>query len=278
MSWIKIDRKIFDHWITDDAVKFKRWILMLSEVNWKPSKYNIGNKIYDIPVGSSTKSLRTWSRIFDCSVNSVTSFFNLLESDGMIERKTIGIGKHSTTLVKITNYEQYQSIEKTLDDTQIETLGDTRTETQKEHKKGTEEEVKTDRLKEGKNNNSNGQLKIAETKFNFKSSLIESGANKDLVSDWLAVRRKKKAYNTPTALKGFIREVNKSHMDINQAIQYCVEHSWSGFKAEWVENKSSNNGKSQPNNINERNKRDRKERQNRLVEKLQNEINNNSEE
>ena len=144
MSWFKLHRSTFDHWISEDPVKFRRWLLLLSEVNFNPSKFNLGNNIYNVPSGGSTKSIRQWSRVFECGTKAVINFFDLLESDGMIERKTIGKGKHSTTLVIISNYGKYQGEQETLTDTQATTL----TTTQAQREGHTEEELKKERKKE----------------------------------------------------------------------------------------------------------------------------------
>lgn len=87
----------------------------------------------------------------------------------------------------------------------------------------------------------NAILLKKETKFNFKKSLLDYGFDLELVKDWLEVRKIKKARNTETALKGFIREVNLTGLDKNEVLRQCVERSWSGLKAEWI-NKNLDNG------------------------------------
>lgn len=76
-------------------------------------------------------------------------------------------------------------------------------------------------------------------KFNFKIELLNLGAENDIVTDWLKVRKNKKATNTKTALNGFIKQVQKSNLPLNQVIKLCVENSWSGFKAEWLSSKEN---------------------------------------
>lgn len=71
-------------------------------------------------------------------------------------------------------------------------------------------------------------------KFVFKSELEKLGADKQLVSDWLVVRKGKKAANTETALKGFISQVEKSELKLNTVLKICVDNSWSGFKQDWL--------------------------------------------
>jgi len=70
-------------------------------------------------------------------------------------------------------------------------------------------------------------------KFSFYHSLIKSGCKENLVSDWLKVRKTKRATNTETAFKRFISEVEKSKHDINEVLIKCIENSWSGFNSDW---------------------------------------------
>lgn len=70
-------------------------------------------------------------------------------------------------------------------------------------------------------------------KFSFFNSLLDLGLSKDLIDDWLAVRKTKKATNTKTAFNNLLIEVEKSGKPINEIINKCVTESWSGFKASW---------------------------------------------
>lgn len=141
-GWIKIHRDIFDHWVSQDPVKFKWWLVILSEVNYCDNKFMVGNSIHEIKTGSSAYSLRTWAVKLGCGVKSVVSFFDLLESDGMITRKTIGNGKQSSTLINITNYASFQATEETQSSTPKGTLKGTQGKreghTTKEGKEGKE--------------------------------------------------------------------------------------------------------------------------------------------
>jgi hypothetical protein len=80
-----------------------------------------------------------------------------------------------------------------------------------------------------------------EKKFNFRKSLIDYGFDEKLISDWLLVRKNKKASNTETAFKAFISEIESRDCNINEMLKFCVENSWSGFKHVWVDNLNKNN-------------------------------------
>lgn len=83
--------------------------------------------------------------------------------------------------------------------------------------------------------------------FSFERSLLEYGFDKQLVTDWLKVRKTKKATNTETAFKNFIAELEQRTCNINEVLEICVEKSWSGFKWSWIDNlkqtNTFNNGK-----------------------------------
>jgi hypothetical protein len=70
--------------------------------------------------------------------------------------------------------------------------------------------------------------------FSFFNSLVGLGAKKELVNDWLKVRKNKKATNTETAFNGFKKEYIKSGKNINEVLEICIVNSWSGFKTEWI--------------------------------------------
>jgi len=136
-GFIKLERKLAEHWVFQDAEKLKWWLILLFEVNYLPAKMMVGNNLIQINKGQSAKSLRSWASLFNTGTKSVTSFFDLLESDGMLKRETVGKGKQSTTLITIENYEHYQGVEKrkgNAKETQGQREGHTIKESKKEKK------------------------------------------------------------------------------------------------------------------------------------------------
>lgn len=99
------------------------------------------------------------------------------------------------------------------------------------HKEVQEEEQVQEKGKEkGKEKE---EIKDTPSAFSFYYELLKLGAEKQLVSDWLAVRKKKKLTNTETALKGFLKQVDKSGNSLNDVLTKCIEKSWGGFEADW---------------------------------------------
>lgn len=61
-----------------------------------------------------------------------------------------------------------------------------------------------------------------------------ASVNEQVWSDWLALRRSRRADVTPTALAGVEREAAKAGWTLQQAMAECCARGWIGFKAEWV--------------------------------------------
>jgi len=83
-----------------------------------------------------------------------------------------------------------------------------------------------------------GEVEVENNKkekvFNFRKSLIKEGFEENLVDEWMKVRKNKKATNSETALKGFLKQVELKKLDKNLILQKCVEHSWGGFNKDWL--------------------------------------------
>ena len=77
--------------------------------------------------------------------------------------------------------------------------------------------------------------------FDFKKSLVSFGFDLDLVSQWIKIRKTKKAVNSEIAFNAFIREVEKSHLEKNEILKLCIEKSWKGFEASWIEGPKQKN-------------------------------------
>jgi uncharacterized protein YdaU (DUF1376 family) len=63
-------------------------------------------------------------------------------------------------------------------------------------------------------------------------------------SDFLVIRKAKKAPVTAAAIAGIEREARKAHWSLEKALVECCARGWAGFKAEWV-NKEQQQNKTQ---------------------------------
>lgn len=59
------------------------------------------------------------------------------------------------------------------------------------------------------------------------------GVSEQVWADFCALRNKRRAPITETALKGIQREADKAGITLNEALSICCERGWQGFKADW---------------------------------------------
>ena len=79
------------------------------------------------------------------------------------------------------------------------------------------------------------QKTTAAVRRNWISELVVLGADAKHATDWLEVRKAKKAKMTDTALAGVQREAEKAGVTFGEAIRICAERSWQGFNASWLD-------------------------------------------
>lgn len=80
------------------------------------------------------------------------------------------------------------------------------------------------------------KLSSKKKRFDFLTALLCLGVEDTIARDWLAVRKTKKMTNTETAFVKLKNQIELSGRDANHCISIAVEHSWGGFKAEWLKN------------------------------------------
>jgi len=113
----------------------------------------------------------------------------------------------------------------------------TYSESRRNNLKGTNQYTKKERghmTSHVENVNINENINIIK-RFNFKKGMLENSFKENLVDEWLKVRKSKKLTNSETALNGFIREVELTGIDKNEILRLCIERSWGGFKASWMQ-------------------------------------------
>lgn len=98
--------------------------------------------------------------------------------------------------------------------------------------------------------NSDSGVSPASPKFTFKTALKKSGVSEEQATEFLAVRKAKKAVNTKNAFDSLVSEAEKANLTPAQAVDYCLkrQNPWGAFKASWFFNEQQNgqSGHTQP--------------------------------
>lgn len=203
-GWIKIHRKFLDWEWFNKSEAVHLFIYMLLKANHKSGKW----QGIDIERGQFISSLGNISNATGISLQTIRTILKKLEKTNEIELKST----NQFTLVTICKYECYQD------------------ENDAANKQTTINQHATNNQSTTNKNDKNKKNNI----YSFFDSLIEYGFNKNLINEWLEVRKSKKLTNSKTAYDKFIVEVEKCKLDKNEVLKICVEKSWGGFNSNWI--------------------------------------------
>ncbi|MBH4641835.1 DnaD domain protein [Staphylococcus aureus] len=145
-GWIKIHRKIIDHWIWTDSKRLKWWMDLLLLTNHSDKKVMLGGKLVVLKRGSFHTSELKLSERWNVSRNTVRNYLNALEKDTMITTKKT---KNGTTII-VHNYGIYQDNDD-YKKQQTEQLSEQQSEQQSEQKNEQQSEQKNEQQTEQKN-------------------------------------------------------------------------------------------------------------------------------
>lgn len=106
-SWVKVHRKILDHWIYKRPEYVSIWIYLIARANWKPSKALVNGAIVTIERGEVLTSIGSLAENTHASRQTVRTFLRLAQTDDMIRVKS----NTGATCVKLLNYDKLQQRE-----------------------------------------------------------------------------------------------------------------------------------------------------------------------
>lgn len=110
-GWYSAQRDMFEHVIfKKNPERFYAWHWLIANAAYKNTKHIVKGKIHAVERGSIFVTLRSLATVWGWNSDTkVRNFLDLLQSDGMITRKT-NAGK---TQISICNYSLYQNVERT---------------------------------------------------------------------------------------------------------------------------------------------------------------------
>ena len=224
-GWVKLHRKLSDNpiWFSEKFTRGQAWVDLILLANHKDGYfYKRGVKI-NVKKGQVGRSEVELSDRWKWSRSKVRKFLKDLEKEQQIEQHKTNV----TQVISILSWDKYQKKEQ-----QTEQQKDTK-RTPKEQQKDTYKNVKKEK---NVNNDKNKHIE-----FNFKNSLLDLGIKKEIVDDWLKVRKTKKATNTETSFRSIKKQIELSGKIASECIRVAVENNWAGFKADWLKNLGLNN-------------------------------------
>lgn len=208
--------KIHRGW--DECAAFRRadpycqraaWVWLLDKAAWRDThRRDPHGNIVSVARGQLHTSTRTLGAAWGWSKNKAERFLRDLEKCQMLDRRTDQHG----VLLTICNYEKYQGERTSLGP--LDGTGADQSRTTQEEKKEKKED-KTAPL----------------ARPDEVSSVVWK--------DFLALRQKRRAPLTATALQGIKREAEKAGWSLEEALAESLIRGWQSFKADWVKDKAS---------------------------------------
>lgn len=104
-GWIKINRKIVEHWLWQDAERLKWWLDLLFMASWEDKKVSHDTHLFTLHRGQLIASISFLSDRWGKSNPTIIKYLKMLENDGMIKRETL---YRYSTVITICKYEDYQ--------------------------------------------------------------------------------------------------------------------------------------------------------------------------
>lgn len=165
-GWIRIHRKIQEHWLWQEKPFDKKsaWIDLLLMANHEDKTILLGNELIEVKRGSRVTSLRQLCDRWGWSNTKVKNFLNLLEKENMIAIKS----DSKKTTITIVNYNDYQKWNDTENDTET---------TEKRH----ENDTKT--TQEHTNNNDNNDNNDKNEKEDINNTMSQQSSDDDKPTD-----------------------------------------------------------------------------------------------
>jgi hypothetical protein len=200
-GWIKLHRKILEWEWYSEPNTFRVFLHLMLKANYKDRRF----KGFELIKGSVVTSRDILAMETGLSVRQVRTALDKLKSTNEVTIKTSSQG----TIIQLVNYDKYQ----------LET-----NETTNERPTSDQQTTTNKNVKKEKNNI-----------YSFLASLIDNGFDEKLSLEWMEVRKQLRAVNTETAFNSFMRQVQKHGGDRNLILRKCVERSWKGFNANWLE-------------------------------------------
>jgi len=197
-GWIKLHKTLKDWEWYDDHNATRLLVHLLVSVNYKDKEW----KGQTIKAGTYVTSWENLAKEIGLSVKQTRVAMDKLERSKEVARYATNKWQ-AITLVKWDKL-QCEEVEN--------------------GKQSGKQRATTKEIKEIKNNT-----------YSFLASLLENGFDEKLSREWVEVRKQLKAVNTETAFNSFMAQVQKHGGDKNRILRTCVERSWKGFNANWLE-------------------------------------------
>jgi len=224
-TYILLSRSLLNSEVFASQKLLKIWIWCLLKANYKdnfvPLKVGKGERTIEVKRGQFLFGRFKAEEELFIDGSTIYKAIKKLAEIGNISIQS----NNQCSVITISNYDTYQD--------------------PKQYKVATKEQPKDSQVTaEGQPSNTTKEdkegkeCKEIDSKFDFKNSFLDLGVEKQILKDWLNVRKNKKATNSLTAFNKLKSKIELSGLSANECIKIAAENSWSGFDKEWIKTES----------------------------------------
>lgn len=230
LGWIKMYRSILEwDWWSDHNVT-RLFLYFLVKANSVDKKW----RGIVVKRGSFVTGLTQISEETGLSIQQLRTAIEKLKSTGEITDESTS----QYRIVTICNYDKYQVKQDEYQQT------DQQSEQHTNNSQSTDEQQTNNNNKEDKKESNikekEDTIVSSKKKFSFFDELVALGVKKDIATDWMKIRKTRKATDSETAFKqlksSLDRIQGKFNLSCSDIIKICVVNGWYGCKASYFDN------------------------------------------
>lgn len=215
-GWIKIHRKLQEHWIWNEKRKFSKfeaWIDILLRASHKDTKTMLNGKVVLVNKGNFITSEVKLAEKWNWDRSTVRKFLKILEDEKMIQRSATS----KYTSISIENWELYQNREQQKE--------------QQNNNKATTEQQQNNTFKNDKNikNEKNEKNNITSKS---KEEYIPASEDKSSTASAKASKHKYGEYQNVLLKDEELQKLKEEYQNWEELIKYLDEYiAMKGYKA-----------------------------------------------
>lgn len=225
MGWIKLYDKMLSWEWYGNTNMVRVFLHCLLKANYQPKEW----KGIVVGRGQFITSVATLSSELGLTTKQIRGTLEGLQKTNEVAIKTTN--KYS--IVTITNYDTYQAPAELQGQAERQAEGQTKGKQKGNNYRQIDIIDYTDIKNSSSLRSKSKNPSKAQGLFNINKYLQDNGVSEQHITDWLRVRKEKKATNTLTAMENIEREIAKAGLSWDAAVQICIEESWKGFRAPW---------------------------------------------
>lgn len=103
-GWIKIHRKLFEHWVAEEPEMLACWVHLIAAANHSDKKTMFNGSLIEVKRGQMVFGLNAFSERTRISIKKLRRYLDMFEAEGMLGRQKT----NKFSLITIAKYDDYQ--------------------------------------------------------------------------------------------------------------------------------------------------------------------------